>query len=485
MRTKIIAVNAVIVLLIGILSFALLHAVLGSAASNQTQLTTDAKHDAQAAAAGLQLDGLRMERWLAARAAEPAAIEVLGKASPSARGDAATSLCDGILSAAKQSPTFAGAVPSLIVLVDAGGRTVGRNGSNLGRDEDLGAAYPALKAALATGQSGSDVWVRAERNDQYLASYAPVRNEQGRIVGAIAGGFPLNDELSRVSHATTGRALKLVTLQGDGLQIVANSDMNDDAMAAAVNGDAKDMIKGALTAGHIGALKTNDTIVSASSIEGFGDGHRAAIVSARPASLIENVTGLLLPLVAGVTLLGLVLVVAGGWLLGGYIQGPIQKLEEGLLAILNGQTDKRFNLDHPDLGGLAFRIDQLLNQLMGIEEDNTDEQGRVSKAPSVANFGDAMAVDDKRMQQDAGQLDTASLQQLAAEPTDAYYDRIYREYIAAKRQIGEATDHITTAAFRQRIQGMEQEASQKYGKPVRYRVQLRGREVVLLAIPLG
>jgi hypothetical protein len=31
---------------------------------------------------------------------------------------------------------------------------------------------------------------------------------------------------------------------------------------------------------------------------------------------------------------------------------------------------------------------------------------------------------------------------------------------------------------------MEQEASAKYGKAVRYRVQTRGREVVLLAIPL-
>ena len=48
-------------------------------------------------------------------------------------------------------------------------------------------------------------------------------------------------------------------------------------------------------------------------------------------------------------------------------------LEEGLLAILNGQADKRFELDHAELGGLAFRIDQLLNQLMGVEEDPTDE----------------------------------------------------------------------------------------------------------------
>ena len=91
--------------------------------------------------------------------------------------------------------------------------------------------------------------------------------------------------------------------------------------------------------------------------------------------------------------LGLILVVAGGWFLGNYISRPIAALEEGLLMILNGQTDKRFELDHAELGGLAFRIDQLLNQLMGVEEDNTDDEGRVSKAPTAANFGDALSVD--------------------------------------------------------------------------------------------
>jgi hypothetical protein len=161
-------------------------------------------------------------------------------------------------------------------------------------------------------------------------------------------------------------------------------------------------------------------------------------------------------------------------------------LEEGLLAILNGQTDKRFELDHAELGGLAFRIDQLLNQLMGVEEDTTDDEGRVSMAPNAANFTDALAVDDKRMMQPASEItmDPEAIRALAAEAPSAYYARIYREYVAAKRNIGEATDHITEQAFAARIQGMEQEAAQKYGRPVRYQVQARNREVVLLAVPL-
>jgi hypothetical protein len=483
MRNKIIAVNAAIVVLIGLLAFALVRGALVSASSNSVQMAASAKRDAQSASARLQLDGLRVERWLASQANEPGTLEVLGKASPSARADAATAYSDALMNSAKQSGAFQGAVPSLLVIIDAQGKTIGRNGSTLGRGDDLGALYPALKQSLASGSTGSDVWFNQGRNDQYLASYAPVRDETGKIVGAIAAGFTLNDELSRVSEAVTGKGLKLVMPQGDGLQIVASSSAASEDLNQAIQGSAKANIRAAISSGSVSSAEGSGKIVlSAAPIEGFGDGKRVAVVTAVPSSMLEDINGMLLPLIGGVTLLGLILVIAAGWLLGSYITGPIATLEEGLLAILNGQTDKRFQLDHPDLGGLAYRIDQLLNQLMGIEEDTTDEEGRVSKAPTAANFSDAMSVD--RGGEGAEGMDAAALQALAGEPPDAYYARIFREYITAKRGLGEQVDHITDAQFRARIQSMEQEASAKYGKPVRYRVQTRGREVVLLAIPL-
>jgi hypothetical protein len=153
--------------------------------------------------------------------------------------------------------------------------------------------------------------------------------------------------------------------------------------------------------------------------------------------------------------------------------------------VLNGQTDRRFELDHAELGGLAFRINQLLNQLMGIEEDTTDEQGRISKAPSAAAFNDAMNVGAQQPQESSPQLDANQVAALAAEPAPQYYARLYSEYIAAKKSLGEQVDHITDATFQGRIQGMEQDAQQKHGRPVRYQVHVNGREVVLLAVPLG
>jgi hypothetical protein len=79
--------------------------------------------------------------------------------------------------------------------------------------------------------------------------------------------------------------------------------------------------------------------------------------------------------------------------------------------------------------------------------------------------------------------DTKSAQ-LGAEPSADYYARLYREYIQAKKLLGETVDHITESAFQSKIKGMEQDALQKHGKPVRYQVQSNGKEVQLLAVPL-
>src|SRR5689334_14458954 len=96
MRNKIIAVNAVIVLIVGLLAFAIVKTQLSLATSSTEQLKRSAQRDAVSIAAKLQLDGLRAERWLSAKAAEPATRAALTKATPDARSDAARQLSDQI-----------------------------------------------------------------------------------------------------------------------------------------------------------------------------------------------------------------------------------------------------------------------------------------------------------------------------------------------------------------------------------------------------
>src|SRR5262245_27855977 len=101
MRIKIIAVNAIIVVLVGVLSFFVMRSAVVGAANNPPVLLADAKHDAEGASAKLQLDGLRVERWLAAKVAEPDTLStantVMTQADPTQAGRSATTLCDQVL----------------------------------------------------------------------------------------------------------------------------------------------------------------------------------------------------------------------------------------------------------------------------------------------------------------------------------------------------------------------------------------------------
>jgi hypothetical protein len=477
MRIKLIAVNALIVTIVAMLSFLLVRSAVSTATSDKDQLASQAENNANGAASRLQLDGLRAERWLAAAAAEPASADALNKGTPGARADAATTRCDDLVSRTKNAALFDRNVPTLVALVDTAGRIVGRNNSNLGRGDDLASVYAGLKTTLATGQSGSDIWYE---RDRYLASYVAVRDEQGKIVGALVIGRPLNDTLSRVSEATTGRPLVLVVPKGDAFEVVARSAQQAAQLDDAAQGTAKDTLKNALSHQQTDVVRAGDLLVAASPLAAFGEGQRAMLVAAAPASLVQDPTSLVLVPSLGALAIGVLLVVVAGWLLGNYITRPINMLEEGLLAILNGQTDKRFELDHPELGGLAFRIDQLLNQLMGVEEDTTDAEGRVSVSGNPSRYTESL--DDEKG--GAGGADAEIAQRLAAEPAAQYYARLFREYAAAKSAIGESTAHITEAAFASRIQSMEADAMQKYGRPVRYQVQSRNREIILVAVPL-
>lgn len=389
MRWKIIAVNSVVVLLVGLLSFALLRASLGDLASNQERQQADAEHALAAANAKLELDALRTERWLANAANDKASRDPFKAGTPAARAEGATELANKVRGAALGYAGFAKMPPSLVALVDASGIVLGRDGTNLMRGEDIGAAHPTIKSALQAGVTASDLWADAKSAELALVSYAPVRDDNGAVLGLIVLGTPLNDErLQRTSELTSGRTLLLGIPAGQNLELKAKSTSATAALVTALgSGATKDAALATVGSGHGSILPggPQEFVLAAAPLSGYGDGRRAVVVAVSPSSLIESVNGLLWPIFA-VTGLGILLVAVGGWLLGNYLSRPVEEIEEGLLAILNGKTDFRFEIEHPDLGGLVFRLNSLLNQLMGVQEDDTDEEGRPSRPGNPSDY---------------------------------------------------------------------------------------------------
>jgi hypothetical protein len=186
--------------------------------------------------------------------------------------------------------------------------------------------------------------------------------------------------------------------------------------------------------------------------------------------------------------LGTVLVILYGFMIGGTIMGPIEEIEEGVLAVINGKTDLRLEIKSQELGGLAFRINQLLNVLTGTAEGTEDETGRVSVAPSAKDWGDAAFADAAPAA--AGQASAGSAEdpiedaplasKLGAESEAAYTRRLYSEYVAAKQALGENVSNIPQDRFHQRLVGRATALAQKHGcRLVRFQVETRNGQVIL------
>ncbi len=485
MRGKIFGVFAVVVLVVVGLSYALTRALL---ADLPAPGGGDASRSVTAVSAQLKLDGLVLERWLAERAADPKVREPFNAGTAPARAEAAMNAANAVRDAATSSPELASMSPALVVLVDANGVVLARNSSATMRGDDLGAVYPHLKIALQKGITGSDVWVNPARNEQLLASYAPVRGADGAVLGGLVLGTAFNDgRLTVASERMSGGTVVVVVRKGDGIEVIAKTgNAPADALPQLSSPSAKEGIMKALSSGQTVDLGGLSRAYSASgrALDGYGDGRGAAIVGIARIESPQILKGLLWPNL-GVLLFGLVLVGIAAYLLDLYLSRPVAEIEEGLLAIMNGKTDLRFEIEHAEYGGLVFRLNSLLNQLFGVQEDETDDQGRPSRAPSSTSFEDALAVDERMATSAEGaSADAGDVRALREEAEEKYYARIFGEYITGKRSLGDPVDHITREAFVTRIRASEAEMAQKHGRPVRYKVEVRGKEVVLLAVPL-
>ncbi len=389
MRSKIIAVNAGIVIVIALLTYVLLQTSLRDIVANPGERKKEVAQALRAASAQLALDALRMERWLERSATAESARNVMAMGTPEARSQAATAEANRLRDAAVSEPMFAKMAPSLVLFVDAQGVAVGRNGSALMRGEQVAASYPLLAESLKSGHTGSGLWINKQRQEQMLASFAPLRAENGSVVGAIVVGTALSDErLTRTSDLTSGQTLIFALINEKGLDAIADSAASADELRSAADASVVAAARQAVSGGSISNADAvlDDRLFGAGPIDGYGK-TEAVLVASIPSSLVGNIGSLLWPVLA-IGGLGLVLVIAGGTLLGNYISAPISELEDGLLAIINGQSDLRFQLEHPELGGLVFRINSLLNAMMGVAEDTTDEQGRPSQGPSAQGFQD-------------------------------------------------------------------------------------------------
>lgn len=473
MRDTFIGVFGGIVLIVSMLCFALMRLTLGDDASGAGQART-AVH---AAAAQLEFETLRVERWLAVQATDPASHDAFEAASPEGRGDVATKFADLIAERAKSaSAEISDILPTGIYVFDAKGIVLGRDNSKLSRGENLGEFYPDMLKKVLAGQTGSALWLSTALKHQMLASYAPIRDAKGAILGGIVLGRPLVDRLKAANSASNETALFAAVPGVDGMQVFAKTDNATEEMNAGIQsskealGNEQTAILGNLPAGHDGAARA---------LASYGNGRQAVIVAVvrKPAR-----ASLLVPFAIALVI-GLVLVATGAHLVDKYVSQPVADLEEGLLAVLNGQADIRFELEHKLYGGLVFRLNSLLNQLTGVQEDNTDEEGRPSTVPGAvhAPFTAPLHLEERHAAAAVEDVEGAlALREI--EPED-YYKNLYDEYLAGQKKVGSPTD-VKFAQFTQRIKQLELQLTNTHSRPFRLAIEVDDKDVIFVAMPM-
>lgn len=491
MRLKIIAGNLAVVVLLGLFSYFMVRGDLRTALAAEVDAAI--VNDQVLFDRSFQLSAYELVRNVGERAAARQVQDVFAGLDEDSRRTRAFEAAESAVAWLGDPARGRRGAPDIVVVVDETGKTIARNGArNVMFGKVLTGPVPALAAVLKDGTARHDVWLENQDNKLMETAAAAIRNDQGTILGGLVVGYDLSNGLASREAALLGRDVAFLT-EGHVYSSSLHSDTN---LAKALN----DFL-------FIGQKATTESVLTgktpiAPAWNVTLEGSEFIGVTARlPMSVSQNVAYTVIgnrtakmalasktDVILYTVVLAALLVFGYGFVVGSALLRPIEQIEEGVLMVINGQTDHRLETDSPELGGLAYRINQLLNVLTGTEEDTGDEQGRVSVAQAEAHWKDA-AFADAGAAAGGGAggggadevIDDAVLAaKLAAEDEQTYYARIHREYAAAKQALGESVGNITVDKFAQRLVGRADALTKQHGcRMVRFQVQTRDNQVVL------
>lgn len=488
MRLKIVAGNLAVVVLSGLIAYVTITSQLRTARTNDLESVIDS--DRQLFDRSYRLSSLEFESFVAGRAAQRQMTDIFAGLDLDSRRTRAYEAAEASRAWLGDPARGGHGAPDIVLVVDETGTVVARDGArNVMFGKALLPTIPALGAVLKTGSSRHDVWLEDEQKKLLQTAIAPIRAETGAVLGALIVGYDLSNGTAESEGKLLGRDIAFIVdgkVYSSSLDVSGARDLvsflfgpaasNTSGVLASQNGTTQPWrvsLGGQDYTGLTARLPMATSVPVAFAILG---NRTQAVQLANTANVILIMTAL-----------GALLVLAYGLAIATSIMRPIEAIEEGVLAVINGQTDLRLSTENPEVGGLAFRINQLLNVMTGTEEASEDEEGKLSVPPSEGHWKDAAFSDAQGKTGTTGSIDPdeviddpAVASQLAAEGDEAYNDRVYREYVRAKEQLGENVASIPKDRFTQRLKGRADALVQKHGcRMVRFQVSTVDAQVVL------
>lgn len=493
MRLKVIAGNLAVVVLLGLAAYLFVGGQLRDAllASVDGRITSDR----QLFERSLRLSALEFQALVGERAAERALLDVFGGLDVVSRRTRAFEAAESTAAWLADPARGMRGPADIVVIVDETGTALARNGArNVLFGKQLTGELPALSRALQSGRPTHDVWQESQEKKLLETAIAPIRAESGTILGALVVGYDLS----------TGFAKREAAVLGRDVAFIVDGHVYSSSLSGGASRDLQGRLSGAdaETTKRIASGQASVSPVWNAKLDGADYIGVTARVPLAPSTalayaVMANRTAQIaaadvVNVILIMTVLGSLLVIFYGFVIGNFIMRPIEAIEEGVLAVINGRTDLRLETQSAELGGLAFRINQLLNVMTGTEETSSDAEGRVSIPPSAGAWKDAAFSDAGGAGPQASASnpdepidDEGLAARLSAEDAAAYETRIYEEYVAAKQALGENVANIPKDRFHQRLTGRAAALAQKHGcRSVRFQVETVANQVVLRPVLL-
>lgn len=495
MRLKIIAGSLAVVVLVGLAAHLTVRGQLRTQLLHRIDDRIDG--DRELAERSFRLSAIEFTDLVAQRAGERPMRDVFGGLDLASRRTRAYDAAEAAHAWFADPARGERGGPDIVVVVDETGTAIARNGArNVMFGTPLVPSLPVLASVLRDARAAHDTWLEPQHGKVLQTALAPIRADSGATLGALIVGYDLSNGVAQRAARVLGRDVAFLV---DGK--VYSSSLEGGAAKA-----LRDLLFGpqaATTASVLAGRQATSEPWAASlgEDEYVGLTSRLPMASALPVAFailgnrseqvaLADVANVILMLTA----LGAMLVGLYGFMMGNALMRPIEEIEEGVLAVINGRTDLRLEIDSAELGGLAFRINQLLNVLTGTEEETEDERGKISVRPSAANWS-AAELSDAQSPAPAGATgaagasapgqddpieDPALSARLAAEDEVVYGARVYREYVSAKQSLGENVAGIPQERFLQRLAGRGDVLAKKHGcRLVRFHVAAEGGQVLL------
>ncbi|MCZ6805961.1 MAG: hypothetical protein O7F08_03350, partial [Deltaproteobacteria bacterium] len=370
--------------------------------------------------------------------------------------------------------------PHIVAVVDETGRVIARDTDpNRMFGQSLLTAVPVVRQVLKSGAARYGVWL--DQGKLVQVAVAAVRNDDGGIVGTLLVGYDLSNGFAQREAALIGHDVLFIT--SDKIYSTSTSVGVRDALHQALyspplDKGTKAALQGKRTMPWKATLRGDDYLGVTAPLPHVSGGEAGYVILAHHGKSTELAD--VATMILWLTLLGLIGVAIYGFIVANNIMEPIERMEDDILAVINGRSDIRLDIETAELGGLSYRVNQLINLFMGVAEE--DEEGR---AVTSSGGWEAVSTNSQELPGTSSvsgpiQDDDPDAEALAARPEDQYYAQLFRDYVAAKRSVGEDVSNIPEDRFVQRIRSNADHLLKKHGaRMVRFKVETIGGQVNL------